>query len=219
MAIQIAEQRRRSVRAETRRAILDAAEELLVDGGPDGFSMRRLANRCGCSAPAIYHYFRDKPSLVDALLEERLRMLVKELRQVALGDDPASNVRLLCCAFADFALRNPNHYELLVMNRGPDAREPSSGEEARAILVEPLEALVRKSGLEAPDFEALRLGLWSLLHGMILLRTNHAEEPWSPDLLQRSVDALLDGWLASNPTAPPSRPGSGPGVNRLGDKT
>lgn len=198
MAIQIperAEQRRRLVRAETRRSILDAAEELLVEGGLDGFSMRRLADRCGCSAPAIYHYFRDKPSLVDALLEERLQTLVAELRRVPLSDDAARNVRTLTCAFADFALRNPSHYQLLVLNRGPEAPEPASGEEARAILVEPLESLVDAAGRREEDFEALRQSLWSLLHGMILLRTTRPDEVWQPALLERAVDALLQGWL------------------------
>jgi AcrR family transcriptional regulator len=45
MPPQPAEQRRIQYREETRRAILDAAEALLVEDGVDAFSMRRLAER------------------------------------------------------------------------------------------------------------------------------------------------------------------------------
>ena len=65
----VAQQRRLQYREDARRAILDAAEELLVEGGLEGFSMRRLADRCGYTAPTIYHYFRDKPGLIASVLE------------------------------------------------------------------------------------------------------------------------------------------------------
>ena len=186
---------RREHRDHTRRAILDAAEELLVQEGLEAFSMRRLAERCGCTAPTLYHYFRDKPGIVAALLEERLRALVTELRRVPLGDDAAENVRILCSAFARFGLRNPGHYQLLVMSRGSDAPDPPSGDEARRLLGAPLEDLVRRDELDPGELEALRQGLWCLLHGFILLQTTRPDDAWEPRLLERSLDALIGGWL------------------------
>jgi AcrR family transcriptional regulator len=185
-------QRRLQHREETRRAILDAAESLLVEDGLDAFSMRKLAERCGCTAPTLYHYFRDKPGLVDALLEERLQHLVAELRRASPSQDPRERARAMCVSFARFGLRNPGHYQLLTLNRGPDAVDPPAGEEARRLIMGPLEALAQRGGIGADDFEVLRLGLWSLLHGYILLRTSRPDEPWSDAVLERSVDALLD---------------------------
>lgn len=196
MVTQPAQQRRLQYRADARRAILDAAEELLVEGGLEAFSMRRLADRCGYTAPTIYHYFRDKTGLVDELLEERLRALVQEIRAVELSAGPAENVRTLCVAFARFGVRNPSHYQLLVMKRVPDSPEPPSGEEARRLLSEPLEDMVRHGELKAGDLETLRQGLWSLLHGYILLQATRTDETWVPDLLERSVDALIRGFIA-----------------------
>jgi AcrR family transcriptional regulator len=197
MAPQPAEQRRLQYREDTRRAILDAAEALLVEGGLDAFSMRRLADRCGCTAPTLYHYFRDKPGLIDALLEERLQRLVTELRRVNPSDDPSEQVRTLCLSFARFGVRNPSHYQLLALNRGPDASDPPAGEEARRLLVDPLEALARSGGIGAAEFETLRLGLWSLLHGYILLRATRPQEAWSEAVLERSLDALLESTLGA----------------------
>ena len=182
-------------RADARRAILDAAEEILVEGGLEGFSMRRLAERCGFTAPTIYHYFRDKTGLVDELLEERLRTLVAELRAVELSGGPLGNLRSLAMAFARFGLRNPSHYQLLVMKRAPDTPEPPSGEEARALVGVPLDDLVQRGVLDAEDREALRQGLWSLIHGTLLLQATRPDEDWVPDLLERSIDALVHGFV------------------------
>ena len=86
--IQAAELRRQQHRADARRTILDAAEALLVESGHRGFAVRPLVESCGYSAPTIYHYFGDKPGLIEALLEERLQELVAELERVPSGADP-----------------------------------------------------------------------------------------------------------------------------------
>jgi AcrR family transcriptional regulator len=197
MALQPAERRRLQYREDTRQGILDAAAELLVEGGLDAFSMRRLAERCGCTAPTLYHYFRDKPGLIHAVVEERMQQLVAELRLVSPRDEPREQARAMCLSFARFALRNPHHYELLSLNRGPEAEDSAAGEEARRLLMDPLEALARSGGIVEADLEVLRLGLWSLLHGYILLRTTRPDEAWSEAVLERSVDALLDAALGA----------------------
>jgi AcrR family transcriptional regulator len=204
-------QRRLRHRADTRRAILDAAEELLVEGGPDACSMRRVAERCGCTAPTLYHYFRDKPGLIVELLEERLQGLVRELRAVEPSRDPAETVRALGAAFARFGLRNPGHYQLLVAPRGADTPDPPSSQEVQRLFLDPLEELVRRGDLPPGDLERLRQGLWCLVHGFILLQTTHTEHPWEPGLLDAALDATIRGALrpdrerAATPRAGASR--------------
>ena len=128
MPRQLARERRQKYREDARRGILDAAEELLVEGGLDAFSMRRLAERCGYTAPTLYHYFRDKTSLIDVLLEERLQRLLVELREVELSGDAVSDVRVMCSAFARFGVRNPSHYQLLMLSRGFDRKNSISSQ-------------------------------------------------------------------------------------------
>ena len=69
------EQRRSEQRAQVRRSILDATEALLLEEGEERFSIRRLVERCGYTAPTIYHHFGDKTGLIDALLDERFDRL------------------------------------------------------------------------------------------------------------------------------------------------
>ena len=55
MSLHAARERRSQSRAETRRVILDATEALLLEAGHRGLSVRKLVERCGYSAPTIYH--------------------------------------------------------------------------------------------------------------------------------------------------------------------
>lgn len=183
--------RRQRYRDDTRRAILDAAEDLLVDEGLDAFSMRRLAARCGCAAPTIYHYFRDKTGIVDALLEERMQGLVVELEAVGLVERPEQNIVNLMVAFSRFGLQNPDHYQLLMINRSEDEEEVESGEKARTMLSAPLDALVREGRLTEERGDRLRQELWCQVHGYILLLTTRPNDDWTPELLERATESLL----------------------------
>ncbi|MBJ7328557.1 MAG: TetR/AcrR family transcriptional regulator C-terminal domain-containing protein [Solirubrobacteraceae bacterium] len=53
----------------TREAIVDAAAELLAEGGLDALTMRRLGDRLGISAMTLYRYFDDKDALLDAVVD------------------------------------------------------------------------------------------------------------------------------------------------------
>jgi AcrR family transcriptional regulator len=188
--LQPAERRRLRSRADARRAILDATEALLLDSGPAAFSMRRLAERCGYTPPTIYHYFGDKQRLIDALLDERCRVLVRSLKRVRGGDDAAGDVRAYCLVFARFGLRNPTYYALLSQARQPEAPPPPAAEEARALLEGPLERLAAAGRLRA-DHETTGQTLWAFLHGFVLLRTHRADVDWKPRVLEVGLDALL----------------------------
>lgn len=193
MRLTPAERRRRRQRTEARRAILDATAALLLEGGYEDFSMRRLADRCGYTAPTIYHYFGDKPGLIDALLEERFRSLLRHLRRVPSVGDAEADLIAMARAFTRFGLRNPTHYWLLTTARGADAVPPRSAEEARAVMEAPLRKLEAEGRLALDDFEATQQALWALLHGVISLRSSRQDYAWVPDMAERSIDAMIRG--------------------------
>jgi AcrR family transcriptional regulator len=195
--VQPAERRRLQSRAEARRAILDATEALLVEDGFDAFSMRRLAERCGYTPPTIYHYFGDKQRLLDELLDERCRALVRGLRRVRLDDDAVGNLRALSLAFARFGLRNPTHYALLAAPRDPELPQPPAAEEARLLLSQPLDQLAADGRL-CVDLEAARQSFWSFLHGFILLRSTRSDLPWAKGVLEAGLDALIRGLVRAD---------------------
>lgn len=202
-AIQPAERRRLQSRADARRAILDATEALLVEDGFEAFSMRRLADRCGYTAPTIYHHFGDKQGLIDALLDERFQGLIRSLKRAQNGGaDDVANLRAFSFAFARFGLRNPTFYALLSQPRpDPDEPVPPAAEEARAIMERPLAKLAADGRLNA-ELEAAQQIFWAFLHGFVLLRTHRSDVLFHKDVLEVGVDALLRSLIRD---AAPSR--------------
>jgi AcrR family transcriptional regulator len=163
------EEQRAPSGAEVRRAILTATEQLLVEEGYAGFSMRQLALRCGYSAPTIYHHFGDKKGVIDALLEERFRPLLAAMEAIPRREDPVQHLREMAQAFVSFALENPAHYQLL-MDPGPsDVESVPSATAARALVRGDLEELEREGTLATRDPDAAFQILWAVLHGVISL--------------------------------------------------
>jgi AcrR family transcriptional regulator len=80
-----AEPRRRRDREKTVADILDAAERLLEDKGPDGFGLAELGREAGISFGLIHHYFGGKEGLLKAVLGRTLRHMGREVRR--LQDD------------------------------------------------------------------------------------------------------------------------------------
>lgn len=58
--------------ASSHEAILQAARELLLEGGEKALSYRKLATKLGITAPSLYSYFADKQQLIAALSDQVL---------------------------------------------------------------------------------------------------------------------------------------------------
>jgi AcrR family transcriptional regulator len=196
MQLSPAESRRHRRRQEARRAILDATEALMVKSGSSDFAIRRLAERCGYTAPTIYHHFGDKEGVVAALLEERFARLLTSVRQVETGPDPVANLRRMIDAFARFGQENPTFYRLIIAGRSDGAdRTPPAAEAARALLEKPWLDLAEAGRLHCANPLAAGQSLWALLHGLTALRAARPEHAWAEDLVEVAVDSLLRGLI------------------------
>jgi AcrR family transcriptional regulator len=200
MSLHAAEERRSLSRAETRRVILDASEALLIEVGQSGFSVRKLVERSGYSAPTIYHHFKDKDGLIDALLEQRLTLLSRDLQKVPLVDDPVENLRSLSRAFAFFGLRNPTHYQLLMQVREDSDKLIESGEEARRLMETPAEQIAERGWIEFGEVELFRQAIWTTIHGIVSMHALRPDVEWKSDLLDCSIEGIIRGWLLPEST-------------------
>lgn len=201
MSTETHEQRREAQRDLARRAILDATEALLLDDGFDGFSIRRLVERCGYAAPSIYHYFGDKDGVLDALIEERFAKLTAQLKRVPHSEDPVANIRGLALAFVRFSLKHPTYFRLLFTPRAGDETPPPSGEQARDLVEGALVALWESGRLRASDPQTAGQALSVLCQGLVWSRIARPDHDWSKTLTEESIDALLRGFVAPGDTA------------------
>ncbi len=189
------EVRRDRQRHLVRRTILDATEAILVEGGAEELSIRRLARRCGYTAPTIYHHFGDKPGLVAALLEERFHRLWLEISAVERSADPAADLRALAMAFVGFGERHPNHYQLLASTNFDEEDEPESAARSRELLEVPLTELAEAGRLRVSDVETASQMIWAAAHGVLTLRIDRPDHDFAPDLAERVLDALIEGMV------------------------
>lgn len=68
---------------ETRRTILRVARELFMEYGYRAVSTRQIADACGLTQPALYHYFADKQDLYVAMAMEEIAKMRAALERVA----------------------------------------------------------------------------------------------------------------------------------------
>jgi len=206
------QRRRLQHKEDVRRAVLDATEALLVEDGYEGFSMRRLVERCGYTAPTIYAHFGDKRGLIDELLEQRFGLLLGRLRRVRQRDDPLETLRAFARTFVRFALRYPTHYRLLTAPRPDSETSPPAAEQAQQLFEGVVEELFRSGRLVADDAEETRQCLWALLHGVVSLKTSLPDQDWCAHFEERSIDAMLRGLVRplarSRPDGSPRARGS-----------
>ena len=199
------EQRRSEQRALVRRAVLDATEALLLEEGEERFSIRRLVERCGYTAPTIYHHFGDKTGLIDALLDERFERLARQLKRVPRGDDPLAYLRALILAFVRFSLRNPTHHRLLFATRAQQHAPPRSALEVQETIEQAWTELWEQGRLQTGDAAAAGQAMFCLAYGLASRRIARPEHDWSKSGIEDAIDALLRGLVAREPPRKPRR--------------
>ena len=177
----------------TRRAILEATQALLFELGAEQLTIRRVEERSGFKAPTIYHHFRDKTGLIDALLEERCAELYAKLCRVPRRADAVAYLLELARAYLEFGLANPTQYALISAPRAESADLLPSAEAARRLVFSALvEACGTRHGASA-DHEAAFQAVWAVLHGVVALRVSRPGHPWRPELVSLALDTIERG--------------------------
>lgn len=164
-----------------RAALLDAASRMLMHGGPDAISLRKLAAEVGTSTMAVYTAFGGKEGLISALYEEAFDRLGATQRAVPRDPDPLVWLANLGRAYHDFALANPSYYALMISVTMPvseAARHAGAELPARGIsghpsyqyLLDAVKACVDE-GYFASDVEPVMIAdaFWAVAHGLCSL--------------------------------------------------
>lgn len=73
--------------ALSRDRIIDAALELLAEGGYAALSISAICKRSGVSAASLYHHFGDKAGLLTAMIEESMRATARRFVEAASAQD------------------------------------------------------------------------------------------------------------------------------------
>lgn len=158
-----------------RDEILDSACELYVEEGPDGLTMRRVADEVGVTPGALYRHYDGKEAVLQDLVGRAHGTLLQHLIRALRGGSPAERMWLAEREYLEFALEEPRLYEVYYATpelMGVDELPEETATRARAIRQfweDRVSECVEAGLLRDREHGALGLTLWSHAHGLLSL--------------------------------------------------
>lgn len=208
---------RRRTPEQARAEILAAATDLMQRYGPDGVSLRQVAEAAGVTHGLVTHYFGTYRALVRAVLlraEEERRARIRERMQAGEGVPYAVDVTTVLFD----SLSDPRHVRLWAWSM-LDPERPDDAAEGLAAFVDTLEEGIRLvlAGPRMPDrarIEQTVLLALSVSYGYALGRrrwlSGLGRDPDDPaaDAAFRAVvaAAVATQWPADGPSGSVNRP-------------
>ena len=180
----------------TRRAILDAAAELLASAGEEGLSIRELCQKAGVTPPTVYHHFGDKAALVDRVVDECFAAFDVAFEDRTPPSDPVARLRWGFDAYVAYGVAHPVHYRLMFQRS--EGRPTPAGLASYDRLRRMVRAVDDAGRLLAP-LEDAAAAIWSSVHGVTSLVIAGF---WPPDA--PAIALVRDAMLAQL-AAPPRR--------------
>jgi len=154
-----------------RDAIVDAARDLVVTGGLDALSLRRLAAQLGVTAPALYAHVRDKKDLLRAVAEGEFDRLVAAYD--GAPSDPIDRIRYHGRAYVAYARENPELFQVMFLFPPelssadlPDDMKLPAATQAFASAASAVHDAIASGDIKTDDPLLCTLTLWAAVHGV-----------------------------------------------------
>ncbi len=188
--------------ATQRDEILSAACDLLVTGGLDGLSMRKLATRVGVTAPALYRYYESKETVLVDVVGEAFKVFAQYLYRALDGRTPVERFRLTGRSYLAFALEHPQYYALLHAAHeimGHEALPHEATDHACAVgqfMVDRVREGMDCGMLKPGPPETVARTIWAHAHGLVSIYHRglfRIEEAEFRDLFLESGWRLMEG--------------------------
>jgi AcrR family transcriptional regulator len=182
--------------------IQSKALELLMEKNPDCIGMRDIASSCGVTATTIYHYYKDKDALFQAVGLACLQELNERIqRNAEKKQTTRKKILSAIYAFRDWCFENPRR-ALLVM-QGIKSADDASPEQIEAFYVcnRTGESLLKKAVDEGEAFSdnprldvgILVSGLWGCIESILLKKSDAAY--WKNG--KAFTNRFIDLWMKS----------------------
>lgn len=151
---------------DLRHALVEAALEVLAEGGTEALGLRELARRVGVSASAPYRHFRDRQALIQAVAAAGFEEFLAAIEAAKAGVAPEDQLEAMAEAYVQFALRYPRLYKLMFSSELGKFEDKALRRAADAAY-ESLAVAAAKQDPDSPGEAAI--GAWAFVHGLSML--------------------------------------------------
>lgn len=192
---------------QLRDRVLQAAVDMLAEGGVAGFTTRKVAEGAGTSTPAVYELFGDKAGLVREMFFEGFQMLRQRLDELGTSGDPRADMVAVVPVLREFAQDNPALARLMFSRAFAEFDPGPSERRAGAAVREFIVARIRRcidAGVISGDPADIAHVLLALAQGLMLQETAGWLGTSSTSINRRwnlATAALVNGLSPARPPA------------------
>jgi AcrR family transcriptional regulator len=161
---------------DLRRALIDAALEIVAEKDVNSVSLREVARRVGVSHTSPYRHFADKDALLAALATEGFEMLSKVLKETVedTNPNPLKQVEATGIAYVRYAIEHPSHYRVMFGAYEAACKEKyptlaEAGEQTFMVLVDAIIEGQNAGLIRSGEPQQLAQAAWALVHGLAML--------------------------------------------------
>ena len=155
-----------------RTRLCDVAEKMFAARGPEGVTMREMADELGVSSMTPYRYFKDKDAILAAVRTRAFNQFAAAMESVRLESAPQNAKARPGNAYLDFALAHPAAYRMMF-----DVSQPTFADYPELVAAMDRARLTMGGGLRElaaagrfkGDVELAAYVFWSAMHGAVML--------------------------------------------------
>ena len=188
---------------DLRRVLVEAAFELVGEGGAGAVSVREAARRAGVSPGAPFRHFASRDALLAAVAEEAQRRFRAEIDKAlasAPADDPLQQFRCVGLAYLRWAMCNPTHFEVIssrhLFEHGKSAAVSAGHAEVIGLTERILREAHARGQLGTSDLKMVLIGGRALVYGFARMAIDGHFPRWGVAEGDRTAEAILDLFLS-----------------------
>ena len=188
-----------------KQALIEAGQQILIEKGINGLSLRETAKAAGVSHTAPYRHFTDKEALLAAIAESGFESLAEALLNTIEQhpDDPKEQLAAATATYVKLAVTRLEMHQLMFGDGFDDDAMSETMLEKKQQTFDALSKIIengqKKNIFKKAETLELVIVAWSMMHGYTMLLTTGQLRDSVTSLMQieklaRSVAThLIDG--------------------------
>lgn len=187
---------------QMKQRILKMAMKLFLEKGYENVTIRRIATKIEYSPATIYLYYKDKNEILYDLQVDGFEKLYKKQQEVLTIEDPWQRLRQHGRVYVNFALENPEYYDLMFIIRGPakkikEQQDWEVGFRSYEFLKENVIACMEAGHLIETYPDVATFSFWALTHGIVSLIIRDRSIMFPEEHLSSMIEGALDFMMSS----------------------